>query len=365
MKIVSPLLKRVVYPAFAKAGVFRRTAAKGLAVVTYHGILPPGYQSVDPVLDDNLVSAEVFRRHIRLLKANYAVISPEEVLMWSEGKFVFPPRSILLTCDDGLVNNLTAMVPVLEEERVRCLFFVTGASAGEEPASLWYEELFLLFLRGPAGAFKVSSADLEISGVLEARTQRRALWWNSVKRLSQLGAVNRKSFLDAARARLGTGNVEMAFAANQSPAELRFRLLNRTELKQLESAGMTIGAHSMSHPLLSHSSPELARAEINQSRAGLEAILGKRVWAFAYPFGDPESITPEILAMTKEAGYALAFLNYGGGLGEDLPLYEIPRIHVTASMSLAELEAHVAGFHSALQRRAGRNPHPGLRAARA
>jgi peptidoglycan/xylan/chitin deacetylase (PgdA/CDA1 family) len=364
MNIVSPLLKRVVYPAFAKAGVFRRTAAEGLAVITYHGILPPGYQSVDPVLDDNLVSAEVFRRHIRLLKANYNVISPEEVLLWSEGKFVFPLRSVLLTCDDGLRNNLTAMLPVLEEERVRCLFFVTGASASEEPASLWYEELFLLFLRAPAGAFKVSSTDLEISGVLEGPTQRHALWWNSVKRLSQLSAANRKAFLDAARARWGTGNVEMA-PTNQSPAEQRFRLLNCTELKQLESAGMTIGAHSMSHPLLSHSSLEEARAEVNQSRAGLEAILGKRVWAFAYPFGDPESITPEIQAMTKEAGYALAFLNYGGGLGEDLPLYEIPRIHVTASMGLAELEAHVAGFHSALQRRAGRNPHPGLRAARA
>src|SRR5579863_1711853 len=205
MKIVSPLLKRIIYPSFARAGVFRRTAAEGLAVVTYHGVLPPGYKSADPTVDDNLLSGEVFRRQIRLLKANYTVISPEEVLLWSEGKFVFPARSVLLTCDDGLVNNLTAMLPVLEGERVRCLFFVTGASASEEPGTLWYEELFLLFLRTRAGAFKVSSADLEISGVLDCRAQRRALWWNSVKRLSQLSAANRKSFLDAARIRLGTG----------------------------------------------------------------------------------------------------------------------------------------------------------------
>jgi peptidoglycan/xylan/chitin deacetylase (PgdA/CDA1 family) len=364
MKIVSPLLKRVVYPSFAKAGVFRHTAAGGLAVVTYHGVLPPGYELADPILDDNLLSADVFRQQIRLLKTHYHVISPEEMLLWSEKRFVFPPRAVLLTCDDGLANNLTEMLPVLEEEGVRCLFFVTGASANDGPRTLWYEELFFLFLRAPAGSFRVSAADVEIGGVLEGREQRRVLWWNSVKQLSQVNADSRETFLEAARVRLGTGNVETPLSASRALAERRFRLLNRAEVKQLDSSGMTIGAHSMSHPLLSYLPPELAHAEITESRSCLEAVLGKRVWAFAYPFGDPQSVTPEVLTMAKEAGYAAAFLNYGGGLGSDLPLYEIPRIHVTASMGLAELEAHVAGFYSSLQRRAGRSPLDGLRVAR-
>jgi peptidoglycan/xylan/chitin deacetylase (PgdA/CDA1 family) len=364
MKIVSPLLKRVVYPSFAKAGVFRHTAAGGLAVLTYHGILPPGYELADPTFEDNLLTADVFREQIRLLKAHYTVISPEEMLLWSEKRFVFPPRAVLLTCDDGLANNLDEMLPVLEEEGVRCLFFVTGSSANDGPATLWYEELFLLLLHAKEGSFRVSAADIEIGGVLDGREQRRALWWNSVKQLSQFSAESREAFLEAARVHLGTGTFEMRFPANHAPSERRFRLLNRAELKKLESSGMTIGAHSMSHPLLSHSPPELARAEIRESRACLEAVLGKHVWAFAYPFGDPQSVTPEVLTMAQEAGFAAAFLNYGGGLGSDLPPYEIPRIHVTASMGLSEFEAHVAGFYSSLQRRAGRSPQNGLRAAR-
>jgi peptidoglycan/xylan/chitin deacetylase (PgdA/CDA1 family) len=120
----------------------------------------------------------------------------------------------------------------------------------------------------------------------------------------------------------------------------------------------------MSHPLLSHLPRELARAEITESRAGLEAALGKRVWAFAYPFGDAQSVTPEILVMARDAGYAAAFLNWGGGLGAELPPFAIPRIHVTASMDLAELEAHVAGFYASLQRHVGRNPRNLLRPAR-
>jgi peptidoglycan/xylan/chitin deacetylase (PgdA/CDA1 family) len=364
MKIVSPLLKRVVYPSFAKAGVFRRTAAAGLAVVTYHGVLPQGYEVADEVFDSNLLPPEAFRRQIRLLKARYSVISPDEMLAWSEKKLDLPSRAVLVTCDDGLVNNLTEMLPVLEEERVRCLFFVTGASCHDEPATLWYEEFFLLLLRAPAGSFKISSAEIEISGTLAGRDQRRALWWNSVKQLSQVGAESRKDFVNAARVHLRTGDSDASFPTNDLPSQRRFRLLNRSELKQLQAAGMTIGAHSMSHPLLSHLPRELARAEITESRACLEAVLGKRVWAFAYPFGDAQSVTPEILVMARDAGYAAAFLNWGGGLGAELPPFAIPRIHVTASMDLAELEAHVAGFHSSLQRHVGRNPRNLLRPAR-
>lgn len=364
MKLVSPILKKIVYPSLAKTGCLRGLAPSGLAVVTYHGVLPQGYKRIDPDLDESLITSDALRRQLRLLKTKYTVVTPEEMLLWCEEKLVLPPRAVFLTCDDGLVNNLTEMLPVLEEEGVRCLFFVTGASCDDEPATLWYEELFLLLLRAPAGSFKISLAEIEIGGTLAGRDQRRALWWDSVKQLSQLGAASRGAFLDAVRVRLRTGDSDALFPANNLPSQRRFRLLNRGELKHLESAGMTIGAHSMSHPLLSRLPPELARAEISESRACLEAVLGKRVWAFAYPFGDAQSVTPEILDMAKDAGYASAFLNWGGGLGAELPPFAIPRIHVTASMELAELEAHVAGFYSSLQRHVGRNPRALLRPAR-
>jgi peptidoglycan/xylan/chitin deacetylase (PgdA/CDA1 family) len=361
MKLVSPILKKIVYPSLAKTGCFRGLAPAGLAVVTYHGVLPLGYERIDLDLDGSLITGDTLRRQLRLLKTKYTVISPEEMLLWLQKKLVLPPRAVLLTCDDGLVNNLTDMVPVLEEEGVRCLFFVTGASANEGTGTLWYEQLFLLFLRAPAGSFNITSAEIEISDTLAGRDQRRALWWDLVKRLSQVGAESRKAFLDAARIRLRTGDLDAFFPANDVPSQRRFRLLNRAELKQLESAGMTIGAHSMSHPLLSRLPSELARAEITEGRACLEAVLGKRVWAFAYPFGDAQSVTPEILVMAKDAGYSAAFLNWGGGLGTELLPFAIPRVHVSAGMGLAELEAHVAGFYSSLQRHVGRNPRDLLR----
>ena len=350
MRIVSPLLKRALYPLLAKAGAFRRASAKGLAVVTYHGIRPAGYEPVDPTLDGNLITADMFRRQLRLLKALYTVIAPEEMLRWRAGGGEFPPRAVLLTCDDGLLNNLTEMVPILEEEKLRCLFFVTGASASEERSTLWYEELFLIFLRAPGGPFTIACEGIEIAGELGTRTQRLAVWWHSVKCLSQLGAEARSAFLQLALSHFGLSSPEESAKTKEAMAR-RFQLLTKVELRRLADAGMTVGAHTLSHPMLSQAPIELAWSEIAESRVRLEAALGKEVWALAYPFGSPESVTPEILVMAKKAGYDAAFLNYGGGLGVELPAYAIPRIHVTAEMNLGEFEAHLSGFHASLQRR--------------
>jgi hypothetical protein len=77
MKLVSPILKHVAYSLLSTSGYFRWHAHIGkLCVITYHGVLPAGYASQDPVLDGSLVASETLRKQLRLLKANYAVIPP-------------------------------------------------------------------------------------------------------------------------------------------------------------------------------------------------------------------------------------------------------------------------------------------------
>ena len=352
MSIVTPFLKKVVYPALSMAGVFHRSSAPGLAVLTYHGVLPEGYEPIDPAFDGNLIRADALRLQLRLLKAHYNVIAPQDVLAWRERRGELPSRAVLLTCDDGLLNCLTDMLPVLQQEKVSCLFFVTGASTEEALTMLWYEDFFLLLLGAPAGHFEISSEGVLIQGNLGSRQQRRAIWWDSVKRLSQVDSGKRKLFLHAARIQFE--NAERDLREVNSASCRRFGLLTRAELLQLASAGMTVGAHTLSHPMLSQLPPEEAYIEISESRVRLESVLDQPVWAFAYPFGDSQSVNPQVLAMAEKAGFQAAFLNFGGGLGTDLPPYALPRVHITSGMSLAEFEAHVSGYYARLQRVAGR-----------
>lgn len=355
MRFISPVLKRVVYPALQQARCLRPRAHAGqLSIVTYHGVRPAGYISVDRALDGGLVSAESFRVQLKLLKKRYRVISPEHFRLWLQGRASLPPWSVLLTCDDGLRNNLTDMLPILQEEGLRCIFFVTGGSASETRKMLWYEELYLLFREAAPGRFEAGCGDTSIHYEFGPPENRRVLWWNAVKQLSAVGTKSRECVLQTARARLG-GKRPPEFERHYDLSCRRFDILTVADLRQLAAAGMTIAAHSMNHPLLSVMPEQLAFEEISAGKTALESALGTPMWGMAYPFGGPDSINPCVLDMPRRAGFEAAFLNFGGGLGFELPSYALPRVHVTAEMNLAEFEAHVSGLHERLHRFSGRN----------
>jgi peptidoglycan/xylan/chitin deacetylase (PgdA/CDA1 family) len=358
VRFVSPLLKRVVYPCLSGAGYLRGLSKPGLAVVTYHGVFPKNFKPIDHGFDGSLITADTFRRQLRLLKKNYNVISPEQMLAWCRNEGELPPRAVLLTCDDGFLNNLTEMLPVLQEEQLRCLFFVTGVSAGRQRTMLWYENLLLMFLRARAGDFAISFDGIEISGTLRHREQRRLEWWSAVNRLSKIDSESRTRFIAAAYSYFELQDSLEFYLSTYEETQRHFCLLTCSELQELDKAGMTIGAHTVTHPVLSQLPAELAWNEITESRARLESVLGKKVWAFAYPFGDEASVSPRVLAMAKQAGFDAAFMNVGGGLGTELPVYALPRVHVNQDVSLAEFEAHVSGFYEDLQRSLRRKPQP-------
>jgi len=350
--VVSPILKRVVYPWLANSGYLRRRADGGaFCVLTYHGVLPAGYEVGDLQQDGSLVSVENLRAQLQLLKECYHVVSPDEVRDWVVDGKELPERAVLLTCDDGLRNVLTDMTPILQEEGVSCLFFVLGASAAQNSQRLWYEELYLLLLAAPAGNYILDGlgdgqgGELGMNVELQDRAQRRSAWWNLVKRLSQHDQPARETFIERSRLRFGLPDRWNAERTSSEAQRRRFGLLNRSELRQLVDQGMSVGSHTLNHPMLSQQTSELAWKEISESRTSLEDAIGIPVWALAYPFGDTGSVTTREMLMAEQAGFQCAFMNVGGGFGASLPVFALPRVHVAADMSLAEFEAHLSGFH--------------------
>jgi len=350
MNFVSPFLKRVLYPALHQSGQLSHFADSGpLAIVTYHGVLPALYPVRDLRLDGGWVTAKAFQDQLRFLRQRYNLVTPEQVSLWISGQGDLPPRAVLLTCDDGLSNAVSEMLPILQSENATCLFFVTADSLLSEPAMLWYEELYLCLLAAPEGAFTVHFNGTEFSGVLKPSVaQRHAVWRQLVEQLSAGDELTRRDSVRILRAQV---RLPDHWFEQYSPYfASRFRLLSSAEIVTLLGAGMSIGSHTVTHPKLSRLPKDLAWKEISESRYLLERAFDIKVWAIAYPFGGSDSVSERELAMAEAAGYSCAFVNFGGGFGGESPRFALRRVHLTNEMSLAEFEGHLSGLHERLRR---------------
>lgn len=351
MRLLSPILQRVVYPTLGKAGYFRSKSAA--AVVTYHGVLPEGYRSEDLFLDNTLVSVEVFQTQLKLFKKCYNVISPEFFLQWLRGVEELPERAVLLTCDDGLLNNLTVMLPLLQEQGLRCLFFVTGKSTEPTAGMLWYIELYLLLQQAKAGSRSFECCGVRVPEIPASPTLRRAVWGRVLRDVSVLDEESRIQFVRGASESWEIGITWKDSLAQDARLRARYHLLGPSELKLLAESGMTLGAHTMSHPILSVQPEALVQREITACKRRLTDCIESQIWALAYPFGDPASVGARERRIAQDAGYDCAFMNISGALNRECR-FSLPRVHVTSDMSWHVLEAHLSGFHSWVQR-AGRS----------
>lgn len=80
--------------------------------------------------------------------------------------------------------------------------------------------------------------------------------------------------------------------------------MTAAELGRLDAGGVVeLGAHSVTHPSLPLCTPETQWQEIIRSRDRLAEITGHRIGSFAYPHGDFDSRTADLV---REAGFLAA-----------------------------------------------------------
>ena len=98
--------------------------------------------------------------------------------------------------------------------------------------------------------------------------------------------------------------------------------MDKTQIKDLSDKGHLIGAHTWDHHNVKKYQGDDWKIQIEEPKAKLEAIIGKPVKYFAYPFGLwSKPVLPEI----QKRGYAAAFTLADKRDGQ-MPLYTIRRI---------------------------------------
>ena len=214
-------------------------------------------------------------------------------------------RRAALTFDDGLRSNLLVAYPILRALGVPATFFVCPGLI-EERRWLWtHEARCRLQFAGP-------QVRQELAAELRAPAEVDAF----VERMKQLDLPQRKRV----EARLREASA--GFAPSESEREA-FDLAGWRELRSLDPSIVTVGSHSMTHPVLPSMSLEEIDAELRDSRGMIEAKLARPAEFFSYPNGDVDERT---LAGVRR--YYRAAVRYGSASGPDphlMPSVHLPR----------------------------------------
>ncbi len=120
--------------------------------------------------------------------------------------------------------------------------------------------------------------------------------------------------------------------------------MRREEVRRLaESPWATVGAHTVSHAALSALPAEEQRQEIFLSKAELEAITGKEITTFSYPFGRKSEYSRISVELCREAGFTRAAANFPGQVHRWSDPLQLPR-HLVRNWELATFAQELKGF---------------------
>ena len=104
------------------------------------------------------------------------------------------------------------------------------------------------------------------------------------------------------------------------------RCLTEDELRALASGDLVeIGAQTMTHPVLAQLPIDQQKQEIGGSKRRLEALTGKTVTSFAYPYGKKDHYTRQTVEAVRANGFACACSNFGGLVTRSSNRFVLPR----------------------------------------
>ena len=108
------------------------------------------------------------------------------------------------------------------------------------------------------------------------------------------------------------------------------------ELRSLDPGLITVGSHTLTHPILATLTPAEAAVEIHESHRWLETKLGRPVQYFCYPDG---AYNNSIVEMVQKS-YQAAVTTVAGFVHAGDDLYRLRRIPVAEQLSLLAWRLH-------------------------
>ncbi len=275
----------------------------GVCVLAFHRILPDEEFTECNSLPGVVMRESTFAALLEYLQEHFRFIQLDD--LGAADPAPSRPRC-LITFDDGWRDNYTRAYPWLRRYGVPAAIFLATGFIGQKEC-FWAERLVKAW-KEPAERAKI----LEVAAQVLPEAARTQDLSTLVEYLKHMSHRERQLFLDPLNARL----------ASDAP-DARDEMLTWDEIIEMSHDGITFGAHTVTHPLLTHEDDEAVDRELRTSRQVVEKAVNKPARAFAYPNGDWDA---RIREKVCAAGYEWAFTTVQGWYSPQGDRYTIRRI---------------------------------------
>lgn len=286
--------------------------ARGVAQVRRRPRLP--ILVLHRVNDDNdpfmaSLPTAIFAARMAHIARHYTVLTVEDLAArLQEGRV--PRNALAITFDDGYRDNLTHAAPILRRLGLPAtIYLVTGHI--DTPRALWFDRLALAFKS--ATARRIELADGRVFG-LATVGERLAALDETRAHLKVVPDDERSASLE-----------RLIEALDPIPERPKRLMLSWDEVAALRGLGFAIGAHTVTHPIMSRLTPSQVRDEVYGSKIAIEKALNATVRAFAYPNGLADDYNEAVTRVVGEAGFTCAVTTKRGLNDTDTPVLELKR----------------------------------------
>jgi peptidoglycan/xylan/chitin deacetylase (PgdA/CDA1 family) len=293
LAILKALLKAALYHCGALSLYHRVRNRNVLTVAMFHRVLKQDDPRWLTALPQWTLSDDHFDACLAFFKRHFTMVTLDDVRASWRRERPLPPRSLLLTFDDGYADNLTEALPLLRAHGAPAVVFVSTDVLGRSER-LWTEDVLWAYMAARLDASQLALLYAVVTGGPPPRDAHAStLIWTIVQRGPQCSTRE----IEPALASLG-----MNLMRDAHPRQM----LAPVEVLELARSGIAIGAHGKTHTALTFAS-DLA-SELEAPRTVLNEILarepGMMVNALSFPHG---AFTPDIAARAFASGYELAF----------------------------------------------------------
>ena len=281
-------------------------AARGarLSILIFHRVLP----APDPLLPGE-PDAAAFEARMRWLASAFSVIPLIEAVRRLQAGSL-PPNAASVTFDDGYADNATIAAPILARLRLSATFFVsTGFLDG---GRMWNDTVIESVRACREPELDLTALDCG-TWRCDGAARRVAAIDGLLGRLKYLPQPERQAKVDAIASAVGL------------PATSDL-MMTRDQVRSLRRQGMSIGAHTVSHPILTTLDAAEARREIVDGRRDLEQTTGAPIKLFAYPNGKPvRDYDASHAALVRDLGFDAAVSTAWGVSHRGSDPFQLPR----------------------------------------